>query len=333
MNLSYPTPRLPFLRPLAACAILLAALAACDSGSDPLAPSTSEAAVIAGNVELSSEAASNAGSPDRSGIFVSVEGDTATATTDSNGDFRLETNDASGRIELRFRRGPIDVTVEIDGLEPAGEIWIRVRIEDQRGFVVDEDRRRYGGDERCIGELSGFFDDDVIVPSGESCTLTDAVVQGNVKALEGARLLVIESLVEGDIRGEEADVVQVIGGTVEGNIQIKEGRSPGEVGALVRGTFLPEGDIQIEEMRTGEVIVEDAWVAEGNLQVKENVVWVALELVRNRVGGNLQVEENEGPGEKIVRDNLVEQDLECEENDGPFIGGPNEAEETEGQCY
>jgi hypothetical protein len=185
----------------------------------------------------------------------------------------------------------------------------------------------------CTGVLSGTFDDNVIVPVGATCTLTDATVRANVKALENARLFVIESHVTGNVEGDKASVVHVTGGTVEGNIQIKDGTSPGEVGALVAGTLVPEGDIQIEKMRTGEILVEGARVLKGNLQVVENEVGAPLHLVTNEVAGNLQVFKNRGMGDKLVRDNTVSQDLQCKENSSPFVGGPNTAGETEDQCF
>ncbi len=86
-------------------------------------------------------------------------------------------------------------------------------------------------------------------------------------------------------------------------------------------------------MRTGEVIVDGADVRKGNIQVEKNDVDALLDLVFNRVSGNLQVFENLGAGEKFVQDNDVSQDLQCKENQGPFIGGPNSAGDTEGQCY
>lgn len=185
----------------------------------------------------------------------------------------------------------------------------------------------------CTGSLTGSFDDDVIVPVGATCTLTQATVRANVKALENARLFVFDSHVTGNVEGDKASVVHVTGGTVEGNIQIKDGTSPGEVGALVVGTLVPEGDIQIEKMRTGEILVDGAPVRKGNLQVVENDVGARLHLVNNEVAGNLQVFKNAGAGDKLVRDNTVSQDLQCKENRSPFLGGPNVAGETEDQCF
>lgn len=63
------------------------------------------------------------------------------------------------------------------------------------------------------------------VPVGATCTLNNATVRANVKALENARLYVIDSRVTGNIEGDKASIVHVTGGTVDGNIQIKDGTS------------------------------------------------------------------------------------------------------------
>ena len=191
-----------------------------------------------------------------------------------------------------------------------------------------------GKDESCATGLTGTYDDDIIVPVGTSCLLQGATVFGNVKALEGAELYVIDSRVTGNVEGDEARIVQVQGGTVEGNIQIKDGTSPGAMGAMVVGTTVTEGDVQIEKMRTGEILVDGVAILEGNLQVTENHVGLRLHLLNNPVAaGNLQVFKNQGDGDKRVQQNTVSQDLQCKENALPFTGGPNTAGETEGQCF
>ena len=63
-----------------------------------------------------------------------------------------------------------------------------------------------GGDADCRGTLTGRFD-NVIVPVGATCTLRDATVHGNVKALEDARLYVSATVVRGNIEGDKAAIV------------------------------------------------------------------------------------------------------------------------------
>lgn len=188
-------------------------------------------------------------------------------------------------------------------------------------------------DGSCTTALTGTYDDDIIVPVGGICTLQGATVDGNVKALEGAELYVIDSRVTGNIEGDEARIVHVLGGTVEGNIQIKDGTSSRAMGAMVVGTTVTEGNIQIEKMRTGEILVDGAAVLKGDLQVVENHTSIRLHLLNSPVAGNLQVSKNQGAGDKLVQQNEVSQALQCKENTSPFTGGPNAAGETEGQCF
>jgi hypothetical protein len=51
------------------------------------------------------------------------------------------------------------------------------------------------------------------------------------------------------------------------------------------------------------------------------------------VAQNIQVNKNRGSGRKVVRGNRVFQIVQCKENTSPFVGGPNTAAETEGQCF
>jgi hypothetical protein len=41
---------------------------------------------------------------------------------------------------------------------------------------------------------------------------------------------------------------------------------------------------------------------------------------------------NSGAGTKVVQGNNVAENLQCFENSAPFIGTPNTAQKSEGQC-
>src|SRR5687767_29653 len=56
------------------------------------------------------------------------------------------------------------------------------------------------GEVRCVGTLSGTFDNNVIVRVGETCTLQNSTVKGNVKALENARLFMSNNHVRGNVQ-------------------------------------------------------------------------------------------------------------------------------------
>jgi hypothetical protein len=189
-------------------------------------------------------------------------------------------------------------------------------------------------DDRCSGIVAGGTYETIKVEEGSTCTLRGVIVRGNVVALKNARLFIEDSRVDGNIQGENAAVVHVRGGRLGGSLQIQEGISTGELGvSITGGTVLTQGSIQITKMRTGQIVVSDAILEKGNLQIEENAVSTGLETTRNRVAQNLEVRKNLGGAAKVVRDNTVGQKLECKENESPFVGGPNVASEAEGQCF
>jgi hypothetical protein len=190
------------------------------------------------------------------------------------------------------------------------------------------------GDTPCVGTLSGRTFENVFVPVGKSCTLRNSTVKGNVKALPNSRLFMSNNKVEGNIDGDEALLVQVRGGTVGGSIQIKESYSPSLIGAEIsNGTVLTQGNIQIEKMNTGGILIADVRLIKGNIKVEENVTRSRFEVIRNRVGQNVQVWKNRGTNRKFVRNNTIGQIVQCKENQSPFVGGPNAAGDAEGQCF
>jgi hypothetical protein len=184
----------------------------------------------------------------------------------------------------------------------------------------------------CTGSVTGTFE-NVFVPEGASCTLTDADVKGNILAKERSRLFVLETTTGGNIDAVEAAVLHVRGGRLEGSIQAQDGNSAGQTGISISGgTVLTQGNITITKMNTGTITITDARLLKGNIQVQENTVGARLEVARNTVAQNLEVFVNNGSGSKAVQFNTVQQKLSCKDNTGPFTGRPNSAGEVEGQC-
>jgi hypothetical protein len=190
------------------------------------------------------------------------------------------------------------------------------------------------GDTRCVGTLSGRTFDNVYVPVGKSCTLQNSTVKGSVKALPNSRLYMSNNKVDGNIDGDEALLVRVRGGTVGGSIQIKDSYSPSLLGAEVSsGVVLTQGNIQIQEMNTGGILIADVRLLKGNIKVEDNLTRSRFEVIRNRVGQNVQVFKNRGTNRKFVRNNIIGQIVQCKENQSPFVGGPNTAGDAEDQCF
>lgn len=184
----------------------------------------------------------------------------------------------------------------------------------------------------CRSTVTGSFE-NIFVPEGATCTITNATVSGNILARDRSRLFVYETRTDGNIDGVEAAVVHVRGGVIGGSIQAQDGRSPAAVGVRIYGgTVLTQGNITIQKMTTGTISIVDARLLKGNIQVQENSTATRLEVLRNQVAQNIEVFVNSGPGAKFVTSNTVSQKLSCKENSRPFTGRPNTAGDVEGQC-
>jgi hypothetical protein len=175
-----------------------------------------------------------------------------------------------------------------------------------------------------------------VVPPGATCTIGNAVVRGNVKALENSRLFTFSSTVGGNVEGDKAEVVQLLTGTgIAGNVILKEGEfADNAFDVAICGTTVG-GNVEIAKMTGAIVMGGPAFCANqfrGNLKIEENLILV-LDINLVSVGQNMQVFKNRGTGTKLIFSNTVGQNLQCFENDPPFVGGPNAAGKAEGQCF
>lgn len=188
-------------------------------------------------------------------------------------------------------------------------------------------------DTPCVGSLTGTFD-NIVVPPRATCTLTNSTVRGNVKALEGSRLLLLNDTVHGNVQGDKANSVQVAFCTIGGNVEIIEAGDPVLFSAVVRLSVLTGGNITIEKGRfpLGDWIVESNDVLNGTIKVEENGSMFLNNISDNIVAQNLQVFKNFGPGRKSVVFNYVGENLQCKENTPVFLSAGNMAGQTEDQC-
>src|SRR4051794_24473921 len=75
-------------------------------------------------------------------------------------------------------------------------------------------------DLKCNGVFKGKAYDDVTVPRGAACTLIDATVRGDVRALKNAYFQSTGTTVRGDVEGESAQTVFIdTGSKVEGSVE------------------------------------------------------------------------------------------------------------------
>lgn len=166
--------------------------------------------------------------------------------------------------------------------------------------------------------------------SSQRSTIDGSVLGPQVRQI----LLQYETQVGGDVWIKGANP-----GTVNGfDINVRVGgdalleKNQGRI--FVDAAFV-EGNLEVSKnINQGLLEVEFNTVG-GNMKVEKNVIQSpsSMSVLGNRVTGNLQVLKNTGTGSKQVVSNTVSEDLQCLGNDPPFVGGPNVAQQAEGQCF
>lgn len=187
-----------------------------------------------------------------------------------------------------------------------------------------------------------------------------ADVGGNVAADGGETLVVLsENHIGGSIDAERVNQVQVTGfGDL---IEVGQGiRSQGGTRfTTICDVTVLQGNVHVLKVNgnvfvgggggSGAACPTGVDVRNGNLIVEDNVIPPSFSMTvgglapgqSNTVSGNLQVFNNRGVATKRVQFNTVSSNplipgsgnLQCFKNDAPFVGGPNTAPKTEGQCF
>ena len=164
-------------------------LLACDSSVAGPELQDPGAAVVVGQVRAASGGGGQS-AQDLSGIEVTVEGSSATDTTDINGTFRLEARSEDGRLRLRFRKGAIDVGLEISGAGPGTVVRIDVSLDSGKATLDDSSsssRGEFEGEASLVG-LSGSSPSRTLrlqVTRPGSSTLVEVVEGSTVFDAEG----------------------------------------------------------------------------------------------------------------------------------------------------
>jgi hypothetical protein len=144
---------------------------------------------------------------------------------------------------------------------------------------------------RCIGTpIAGTtMLDNVKVPRGATCTLSNVKVKGNIKVGPDATLVATNVNVKGSVQAKEYRSVTINGASkVGGSIQLIEGgEAMTQSVARINGTRV-KGEIQLDE-NFGSVVITNNRV-NGDVQLWENAG--ASSIATNLVGGNLQCKEN-----------------------------------------
>lgn len=183
------------------------------------------------------------------------------------------------------------------------------------------------GDRECgNGDiLTGQIDDNVVATGG-TCTLSGAIVDGNVKVEGGAEVLIVGGIVRGSVQGEFGSSVFVSGTNVFGDVQC-EG-----AGAVPAG-FFPGcrvqvatigGSIQSNDAEATVSILSNPTIG-GSIQVVGTTATAPVNINFNGsfsgdgVIGDVQVFENDGSVNVFF--NVIDGNLQCKENEPTLING------------
>jgi hypothetical protein len=200
-------------------------------------------------------------------------------------------------------------------------------------------------DFQCVGVVTLGSFDNVVVPEGAFCDITNSQIRGNIKALANSTLFVAGgNTIGGNVEGDKARDVEIFNrfallpNVIHGNGVIVED----SIETFVCGAVLPKGDIIVLKNRGALLGIGGPFcvgfgggntVERGNIKAEDNVITSSFEISDNRVGQNLQVYKNTGGAAKRVANNVVGESVQCFDNAPPFVGGPNMAPKREGQCF
>jgi hypothetical protein len=173
-------------------------------------------------------------------------------------------------------------------------------------------------------------------------------VKGNIKALENSTLFVADNnTIGGSVQGDKARDVEIFDRTpgVTPNVIHGEGFTTDAVfEVFVCGAVFTQGNIHVLKAqravgvggRTTSACAAFGGgnlVQKGNVKVEDNSNLIFFEVTDNQVAQNLQVYKNLGAATKLVQFNRVGESVQCFDNGPPFVGGPNIAPKSEGQCF
>ena len=187
------------------------------------------------------------------------------------------------------------------------------------------------------GGLDGGTYDDVEVPPGKICVLSDATVINSVRALAGARLFIRGTQIGGNVEGLAASSIQVSDETaIAGNMTVLNADDTFFASCAVDNATIV-GNLTCEGNNPGSPVIraeQGPTVIGGTVNLVDNVIPAGhvLLLLNSSIGAG-EVNNNGGPGHKEVTGNSVTGRLSCKRNATTFIGGPNTAGKAKVQCF
>jgi hypothetical protein len=190
----------------------------------------------------------------------------------------------------------------------------------------------------CASALSNVVVQNVIVPMGAACTLTDVTVLGNIEVKENARVTTRRGSINGDVIGEAGSQVRLNRGNVNGGIigngarlvningtTIARDVTALETVSLVVASGARVGSIEV--LKGGSASINNVQIS-GGVKFEENTG--AISASGNRVAGNFEAYLNTGGA--TFNSNVITGNMQCKDNLPAPTGSGNTAASKEDQC-
>jgi hypothetical protein len=193
-------------------------------------------------------------------------------------------------------------------------------------------------DVTCTSSITGGTTQNVLVPMGASCTLTDVRVLGNVEVKDAASVIVRRGSINGDVIVELGASARLNRGNVNGSVAGFGARLVSVNGTTIAKDVLAEDTAtvviasgasigKLEALRSGRITMSGVRVA-GDVKFEEN--FGAIVADGNNVAGNFEAYLNSGGASFSA--NVIRGNMQCKENLPAPTGTGNVAAIKEDQC-
>jgi hypothetical protein len=237
-----------------------------------------------------------------------------------------------------------NVKVREDGVFLSLNNDVRGNVKGDRGSVIELTQTRVDGHVESSsgnhlflgpGAPGNEIDGNVKGNKTPVTILGGQSIDGNVSVSKAIAFTLVDSNIEGNVDVMKVSFVSLSGPRVDGDVELK--KSDGQV--QICGLHVDDGDLVVEKFEgdhlfvLGEPACPPLVIADGDLKVVDNTPTIGLRVDGAQVAENLQVKKTRGGGFKAVQNNVVGDTLQCSRNETPFVGGPNTAQQAQGQCF
>jgi hypothetical protein len=193
-------------------------------------------------------------------------------------------------------------------------------------------------DVTCTTAITGGVTQNVIVPMGASCTLTDVSVLGNIEVKEMANVVTRRGSINGDVIIESMGSARLNRGNINGKVESLGGRLLNVAGTTIAKDIVALDTLTVvvgagarvgavEVLSSGRVLVSGVTI-QGDAKFQQNTGLVSAS--DNSISGNMQVFDNLGG--VTMNTNTIRGNMQCKDNLPAPSGAGNVAAIKEDQC-